>query len=110
MSEINIALIGYKFMGKAHSHAYSTVAHFFPGCPQPRMRVICGRDRAGAEAMAARFGWESVETNWERVLERKDVDAVDISTPGYLHKRIAVAAAQAGKHVLCEKPLGNSGA
>jgi predicted dehydrogenase len=110
MSEINIALIGTKFMGKAHSHAYSTVANFFSDCPRPRMRVICGRDRAGAEDMAARFGWESVETSWERVLQRKDVDAVDISAPGYLHKSIAVAAAQAGKHVLCEKPLGNTGA
>jgi len=110
MPEINIALIGYKFMGKAHSHSYSTVARFFPDCPKPRMRVICGRNRAGAEALAARFGWESVETSWERVLERKDVDAVDISVPGYLHKPIAIAAAQAGKHVLCEKPLGNSGA
>ena len=109
-SEINVALIGYKFMGKAHSHAYATIPHIFPDCPRPRMRVICGRDRAGAEAMAARFGWESVETSWERVLERKDVDAVDISTPGHLHKTIAVAAAQAGKHILCEKPLGNTGA
>jgi predicted dehydrogenase len=106
--EIGIALIGTKFMGKAHSHAYRTVASFFPDCPTPRMRVICGRDRAGAEDMAARFGWESVQTNWERVLERKDVDAVDISTPGYLHKNMAVAAARAGKHVLCEKPLGNT--
>jgi len=109
-AEINVALIGYKFMGKAHSHAYATIPHIFPDCPRPRMRVICGRDRAGAEAMAARFGWESVETSWERVLERKDVDAVDISTPGHLHRTIAVAAAQAGKHILCEKPLGNTGA
>src|SRR5258708_14744809 len=74
------------------------------------MKAICGRDRAGAEAMASRFGWESVETSWEKVLERKDVDAVDISTPGHLHKTIAVAAAAAGKHILCEKPLGNTGA
>ncbi|MGD0841673.1 MAG: Gfo/Idh/MocA family oxidoreductase [Candidatus Acidiferrales bacterium] len=108
--EINVALIGTKFMGKAHSNAYSAVTKFFPDCPRPRMRVICGRDRAAAEDIAARFGWESVETNWERVLERKDVDAVDICTPGYLHKSMAVAAAQAGKHVLCEKPLGNTGA
>jgi predicted dehydrogenase len=108
--EIGVALIGTKFMGRAHSHAYSTVASIFPDCPRPRLRVICGRDRAVAESMAERFGWESVETNWERVLERKDVDMVDISTPGYLHKSMAVAAAQAGKHVLCEKPLGNTGA
>src|ERR1700691_3315269 len=108
--EIGVALIGTKFMGRAHSHAYSTVANIFPDCPRPRMRVICGRDRAAAESMAARFGWESIETDWQRVLERKDIDVVDICTPGYLHKEMAVAAAQAGKHVLCEKPLGNSGA
>src|SRR5258706_10746802 len=110
MPEVNVALIGYKFMGKAHSHAYSTVGNIFSDCPKPRMKVICGRDRAGAEAMGSRFGWESVETSWEKVLERKDVDAVDISTPGHLHKPIAVAAAKAGKHILCEKPLGNTGA
>lgn len=110
MAEISVALIGYKFMGKAHSHAYSTVANIFSDCPKPRLRVICGRDRAGAEALARRFGWESVETRWEKTLERKDVDAVDLSVPGHLHKPIALAAAQAGKHILCEKPLANTAA
>src|SRR6266849_4029617 len=110
MSEINIALIGYKFMGKAHSPSYSTVANIFPDCPKPRMKAICGRDREGVSAMAARFGWESVETSWERVLERKDIDAVDLSVPGHLHHTIAMAAAQAGKHILCEKPLANTAA
>ncbi len=110
MPGINVALIGYKFMGKAHSHSYATVANMFPDCPRPRLKVICGRDRAGAEVMAGRFGWESVETSWEKVLERKDVDAVDISAPGNLHHPIALAAARAGKHILCEKPLGNNAA
>jgi len=110
MAEIGVALIGYKFMGRAHSHSYSTVANIFTDCPRPKMRVVCGRDRAGAEALAKQFGWESVETSWEKVLERKDVQAVDLSVPGHLHHTIAVAAAKAGKHILCEKPLANTAA
>ncbi len=108
MKEISVAMIGTKFMGKAHGHSYHTVASMFPECPKPRMRVICGRDRAGAEAMAKRFGWEEVSTDWEEVVRRKDIDAVDISTPGDLHAPIAIAAAQNGKHILCEKPLANN--
>src|SRR5262245_59722644 len=108
MAEIGVALIGYKFMGRAHSHSYSTVANIFPDCPKPRMKVLCGRDKSGAEDLAKRFGWESVETSWEKVLERKDVQAVDLSVPGHLHHTIAIAAAQAGKHILCEKPLANT--
>ena len=108
MSDVNIALIGYKFMGKAHSNAYRQVSHFFPGKLTPRMKVICGRDRAGAEAAAKQFGWEEVETDWRRVIERKDIDVVDISTPGNLHHEMGVAAAQAGKHIICEKPLANT--
>src|SRR5690348_8905806 len=94
MTEINVALIGYKFMGKAHSNAYRQVSHFFPGKLTPRMKVICGRDRAGAEAAAKQFGWEEVETDWRKVIERIDVDVVDISTPGNLHHEMAIAAAQ----------------
>lgn len=108
MSEVNVALIGYKFMGKAHSNAYRQVSHFFPGKLTPRMKVICGRDRAGAEAAARQFGWEEVETDWRKVIERKDIDVVDISTPGNLHHEMAVAAAKAGKHIICEKPLANT--
>jgi predicted dehydrogenase len=108
MSEINVALIGYKFMGKAHSNAYRQVRRFFPGKLEPRMKVICGRDREAAEAAARQFGWEEVETDWRRVVTRKDIDIVDISTPGHLHHPIAVAAAAAGKHIICEKPLANS--
>ena len=94
MSEVNIALIGYKFMGKAHSNAYRQVSHFFPGKLTPRMKVICGRDRAGAESAAKQFGWEEVETDWRKVIERKDIDVVDISTPGNLHHEMSVAAAR----------------
>ena len=108
MAEINIALLGYKFMGKAHSNAYRQVSHFFPGKLTPRMKVICGRDRAGAEAAARQFGWEEVETDWRKVIGRKDIDVIDISTPGNLHHEMAIAAAQAGKHIICEKPLANT--
>ncbi|HLY61701.1 MAG TPA: Gfo/Idh/MocA family oxidoreductase [Terriglobia bacterium] len=108
MSDINIALLGYKFMGKAHSNAYRQVSHFFPGKLTPRMKLICGRDRAGAEAAAKQFGWEEVETDWRRVIERKDIDVIDISTPGNLHHEMGVAAARAGKHIICEKPLANT--
>lgn len=108
MSDVNIALIGYKFMGKAHSNAYRQVSHFFPGKLTPRMKVICGRDRAGAETAAKQFGWEEVETDWRKVVERRDIDVVDISTPGNLHQEMGIAAAQAGKHIICEKPLANT--
>jgi predicted dehydrogenase len=108
MPEINVALIGYKFMGKAHSNAYRQVRRFFPGKLEPRMKVICGRDREAAEAAARQFGWEEVETDWRRAVQRKDIDIVDISAPGNLHHPIAVAAAAAGKHIICEKPLANS--
>lgn len=108
MSDVNFALIGYKFMGKAHSNAYRQLSHFFPGKLTPRMKVICGRDRAGAEAAAKQFGWDEVETDWRKVIARKDIDVVDISTPGNLHHEMGVAAAQAGKHIICEKPLANT--
>ncbi len=108
MAEVNVALIGYKFMGKAHSNAYRQVRRFFPDKLEPRMKVICGRDRQAAEAAARQLGWEEVETDWRRVVGRKDIDIVDVSSPGYLHCEMAVAAAQAGKHVICEKPLANT--
>lgn len=108
MAEINIALIGYKFMGKAHSNAFRQVRRFFPGKLTPRMKVICGRDRAALEAAARQFGWEEIETDWRRVVERRDIDVVDVATPGHMHREMVVAAAQAGKHIVCEKPLANT--
>ncbi len=108
MPEINIALLGYKFMGKAHSNAYRQVRRFFVGTLVPRMKVICGRNQRALEAAAQQFGWEEVETDWRRVVERNDIDVVDISTPGHLHHPMALAAAEAGKHIICEKPLGNT--
>ena len=108
MAEINVALIGYKFMGKAHSNAYRQVSHFFPGKLTPRLKVICGRDREGLEAAARQLGWEEIETDWRRVIARKDIDVVDVSSPGHLHAKMAIAVARAGKHVICEKPLANT--
>src|SRR6266568_1290768 len=108
MTDINIALLGYKFMGKAHSNAFRQVRRFFPGKLEPRMKVICGRDEAAVEAAARQLGWEEYDTDWRRVVERKDIDVVDVSTPGNWHAEMAIAAARAGKHIICEKPLANS--
>lgn len=108
MAEVNVALIGYKFMGKAHSNAFRQVRRFFPGKLVPRLKVICGRDRAGLKAAAQQFGWEEIETDWEKVVRRKDIDIVDVSTPGHLHHSMVLAAARAKKHIICEKPLGNT--
>jgi predicted dehydrogenase len=108
MGEINVAILGYKFMGRAHSNAYRQVSRFFPGKLTPRMKVICGRNRAAAEAAARQLGWEEAGTDWRKVVERKDIDVIDISTPGHLHHEQALAAAAAGKHIICEKPLANT--
>ena len=109
MPEINVALIGHRFMGKAHSNAYRQVRSFFPGNLVPRMKVLCGKAcNEELEATARQFGWEESDCEWERVIERKDIDMVDISTPGYLHHPMVIAAAQAGKHIICEKPLANT--
>src|SRR5579862_1384754 len=109
MPEINVALIGHRFMGKAHSNAYRQVRKFFPGKLAPRMKVLVGRELTPElEETAKTLGWEEVDSDWERVIERKDIDMVDISTPGYLHHPMAIAAAKAGKHIFCEKPLANT--
>ena len=108
MPTINVALIGYQFMGKAHSNAYRQVARFFSPTLTPRLRVICGRTPAKVRAAARDFGWEEAATDWREVVNRRDVDLVDVSTPGDSHAEIAIAAARAGKAVLCEKPLANT--
>ena len=107
--QLNVALIGYKFMGKSHSNAYRQVAHFFPElAAQPVMNILCGRDRQGVEQAARQMGWQQTATDWKEVVRRSDIDLVDIVTPGDSHAEIAIAAAQAGKHVFCEKPLANT--
>ena len=105
---INVALIGYQFMGKAHSNAYRQVGRFFDLDVEPVMKVICGRNEAKVKAAAERFGWQEYATNWEDVVSRKDIDLVDIATPGNTHAMIAIGAVQQGKNTLCEKPLANT--
>jgi predicted dehydrogenase len=106
--EVNVALIGYAFMGRAHSNAYRQVTPFFTPRLRPRMKVLCGRTKANVEKAARQLGWEEVSTSWEEVVRRDDIDVVDVSTPGDSHAAIAIAAARAGKTVFCEKPLANT--
>jgi predicted dehydrogenase len=106
--EANVALIGYAFMGKAHSNAYRQVAPFFAPTLRPRMKVICGRTPSAVRAAAREYGWDQAATDWQEVVARKDIDIVDVSTPGDSHMDIAIAAARAGKAVFCEKPLANT--
>ena len=108
MSEIGVGLVGYKFMGRAHSNAYRQLPRFFDVDPTPRMAAICGRDEAGVRVAADSLGWESYETDYRRLIERDDVGLVDVVTPGNTHREIVLAALEAGKHVICEKPLANS--
>jgi predicted dehydrogenase len=108
MKEIGVALIGYNFMGRAHSNAYRQVRHFFEPRLVPRLKVLCGRNAAAVEAAAARLGFEEWATDWREVVNREDIGLVDVSTPGDSHAEIAIAAAKAGKAVICEKPLANT--
>jgi len=108
MAEIGVGLVGYKFMGRAHSNAYRQLPRFFDVDPAPRMVAICGRDEAGVREAADSLGWESYETDYRRLIERDDVGLVDVVTPGNTHREIVLAALIAGKHVICEKPLANT--
>jgi predicted dehydrogenase len=105
---LGVGLIGYAFMGAAHSQAWRTAPHFFDLPMRPELTVLAGRDAVRVADAAERLGWASTETDWRRVLERDDVDLVDVCTPGDTHAEIAIAALEAGKHVLCEKPLANT--
>src|SRR4051794_41309927 len=107
-SPLRVGMIGYAFMGVAHSHAWRTAPRFFDLPLTPELTVLAGRDATGVAEAADRLGWDSTETDWRRLLERDDVDLVDICTPGDTHAEMAIAALEAGKHVLCEKPLANS--
>jgi len=110
MKELRIGMIGYGFMGKAHSNAYAQANHFFPSETKPVMKALCARNAEKAKSFATTWGYESIETDWRKLLERKDIDAVDICTPNNIHKDIAIAAAKAGKMILCEKPLAMNAA
>ena len=108
MADINIALIGAGFMGKAHSNAWRQVAAFSPPRLTPRRKVICGLIPKETRAMAHAYGWEETASDWRAVVARPDIDLVDICTPGDAHAEVAIGAAEAGKIVLCEKPLANT--
>lgn len=105
---LNIAMIGYGFMGRAHSNAFHHAPKFFDLPFRLNLTAICGRNLQKLGRMADQWGWAETATSWEELVNRKDIDIVDICTPNYLHEPIAVAAAKAGKMVLCEKPLANS--
>ena len=105
---LRVGMVGYAFMGAAHSHAWRTAPRFFDLPLDPQLTALCGRNDDGVRAAAGKLGWGSVETDWRRLLERDDIDLIDICTPGNTHAEIAIAALDAGKHVLCEKPLANS--
>jgi myo-inositol 2-dehydrogenase/D-chiro-inositol 1-dehydrogenase len=106
--ELRIGLVGYGFMGRAHSNAYLKAANFFALPCRLVLKAVCGRNRESASAFAERWGYETFETDWRLLVERADVDLVDIASPNDTHAEIAVAAAQAGKMVLCEKPLARN--
>src|SRR3954469_13761194 len=105
---LRVAMIGYGFMGAAHSQGWRTAPRFFDLPAEPVMAVIVGRDAARVEDARRRFGWQRAETDWRAVVEDPEIDVIDICTPGDSHAEIAIAALDAGKHVLCEKPLANT--
>jgi len=106
--KLNVAMIGYQFMGRAHSNAWRQVDRFFDTPFEPVMKVVCGRSEDAVKTAAATLGWQEHATSWEKVVARKDIDVIDICTPGDSHLPIAVAAAEAKKVVFCEKPLANT--
>ncbi len=107
-SPLRVGMVGYAFMGAVHAHAWRSAHRFFDLPRTPELAVLGGRDQAAVSAAAAQFGFAETETDWRALVARDDIDVIDICTPGNLHAEIAVAALEAGKHVLCEKPLANS--
>lgn len=105
---LNVGLIGYQFMGKAHSNAYRQVGRFFDLPADICMKTICGRNEERVRTAAADLGWEGYSADWRAVIEDPNIDIIDVSTPGNSHAEISIAAAEAGKIVLCEKPLANT--
>jgi predicted dehydrogenase len=102
---LNIGLVGYGFMGRTHSNAYKRVNDFFDVPYRPVLKAVCGRTALGTQEFADKWGYESIETDYKKLLDRSDIDAIDICTPNNTHAEIAIAAAAKGKMVLCEKPL-----
>jgi predicted dehydrogenase len=108
MTNLGIGQIGYAFMGAAHSQAWRSAPRFFDLPLNPEMSVLCGRNPEAVAAAATKLGWNETETDWRKLLGRDDIQLIDICTPGDSHAEIAIAALEAGKHVLCEKPLANT--
>jgi predicted dehydrogenase len=106
---LNVGIIGYGFMGRAHSNAYAKVNHFFDLPYRPVLKAACARDAGKIKAFADQWGYETTETDWRKLVARKDIDLIDICTPNNTHAEIATAAAAAGKMILCEKPLSMNG-
>src|SRR5258708_27420572 len=109
MKKLNIGLIGYGFMGRTHSNAFRKVNNFFDLEYQPVLKAVCARSGDKAKSFADTWGFQSVETDWRKLVERDDIHLVDIGSPNNRHAEIAIAAAQAGKMILCEKPLSMDG-
>ena len=108
--KLNVGMVGYGFMGRTHSNAFSQVGHFFETGYRPVLKTICARDAAKGKAFADQWGYESSVTDWRRLVDDKSIDLIDIASPNDTHMEIAIAAAEAGKMVMCEKPLGRSAA
>ncbi|MDF1814881.1 MAG: Gfo/Idh/MocA family oxidoreductase [Verrucomicrobiales bacterium] len=108
MEKKRIALLGHRFMGRAHSNAWRQVSKFFDTPYEPVLQVVCGRDQKDLQQFADQWGWAEVETDWTKVMARDDIDIIDIALPTHLHAETAIAAAEAGKHIFCEKPFCNS--
>src|SRR5436190_24175888 len=106
--KLNIGLVGYGLMGRAHSNAFLQTTRFFDVPCQPVLKAVCARNLERVKSFAENWGYESVETDWRQLVERKDIDLIDIASPNDTHAEIAIAGAKAGKLVLCEKPLGRN--
>jgi myo-inositol 2-dehydrogenase/D-chiro-inositol 1-dehydrogenase len=107
---LNIGLVGYGFMGRTHSNAFLQAGRFFDIPYQPVLKAVCARNPDRVKSFADNWGYESIETDWRKLVERKDIDLIDIASPNDTHAEIAIAAAKAGKMVMCEKPLGRNAA
>ena len=108
--KINVGLVGYGFMGRTHSNAFGKVNQFFDLAYEPVLKAVCGREHDNVKGFAEQWDYQSFETDWRKLVSRPDVDLVDIASPNDTHAEIAIAAAQAGKMVMCEKPLGRNAA
>src|SRR5690348_14711928 len=109
-NSLKIGLVGYGFMGRAHSNAFLQAGRFFDLPYEPVLKAVCARNLDRVTAFARNWGYEAVETDWRKLIERPDIDLIDIASPNDTHAEVAIAAAKAGKMVLCEKPLGRNAA